>query len=74
LYAQEKYDITKEVIKLINDKYKSAGKKKIRQLHRLQKRRSNPVRRAKNALSFDAQGIFFISYDYFLAILLNFGL
>jgi outer membrane protein len=27
LYAQEKYDITKEVIKLINDKYKSAGKK-----------------------------------------------
>lgn len=27
LYAKDSYDITKEVIKLINDKYKAAGKK-----------------------------------------------
>lgn len=27
LYAQEKYDITKEIVKLLNDKYKSADKK-----------------------------------------------
>lgn len=27
LYAQEKYDITKEIIKLLNEKYKSAPKK-----------------------------------------------
>lgn len=27
LYAEEKYDITKEIIKLLNDKYKSEGKK-----------------------------------------------
>ncbi len=27
LYAQEKYDITKEVVALLNDKYKSEGKK-----------------------------------------------
>lgn len=27
LYAEEKYDITKEIVKLINEKYKSAGKK-----------------------------------------------
>ena len=27
LYAKDSYDITKEVVKLINDKYKSAGKK-----------------------------------------------
>ena len=27
LYAKDNYDITKEVIKMVNDKYKSAGKK-----------------------------------------------
>lgn len=27
LYAKENYDITKEVIKMVNDKYKSVGKK-----------------------------------------------
>ena len=27
LYAQDKYDITKEIIKLLNDKYKGAAKK-----------------------------------------------
>ena len=27
LYAKDSYDITKEVIKMVNDKYKSAGKK-----------------------------------------------
>ena len=27
LYAQEKYDITKEIVKQLNDKYKSEGKK-----------------------------------------------
>ena len=27
LYAEDKYDITKEMIKLLNDKYKSEGKK-----------------------------------------------
>lgn len=28
LYAQDKYDITKDIIKLLNDKYKSSEKKK----------------------------------------------
>jgi outer membrane protein len=27
LYAKDSYDITKELIKLVNDKYKSEGKK-----------------------------------------------
>jgi outer membrane protein len=27
LYAKDQYDLTKEIIKLVNDKYKSAGKK-----------------------------------------------
>ena len=27
LYAEDKYDITKEIVKLLNDKYKAAGKK-----------------------------------------------
>lgn len=27
LYAEDKYDITKEIVKLLNDKYKSEGKK-----------------------------------------------
>jgi outer membrane protein len=27
LYAEDKYDITKEIVKLLNDKYKSGGKK-----------------------------------------------
>jgi len=26
LYAQDKYDITKEIVKLLNDKYKSGSK------------------------------------------------
>ena len=26
LYAQDKYDITKEIVKLLNDKYKSGAK------------------------------------------------
>jgi outer membrane protein len=26
LYAEDKYDITKDIIKLLNDKYKSASK------------------------------------------------
>lgn len=29
LYAKEAYDITKEVVKMVNDKYKSADKKKV---------------------------------------------
>ena len=30
LYAEDKYDITKEIIKLLNDKYKSEDKKEVK--------------------------------------------
>ena len=30
LYAKDQYDVTKEIIKIVNDKYKSEGKKEVK--------------------------------------------
>lgn len=62
LYAKDSYDVTKDIIKIVNDKYKSADKKEEKTKIKKKKRRSNfLVLITKNAFNFE--GVFCLYID-----------